>query len=131
MKTITIIIIAIFTLQVCSVFASGIDKKSGPGNSNITYVERNFLAPVMPVEATFEVVTETPVTTVDVIALAPVTPSEVTFEDDPGAVPGFVSAGLPPAIPLEADFDDFVNPGTDVTVLSPATPPQASFEDIQ
>jgi hypothetical protein len=111
MKLITIIIAAVFTLQVFSLFASGNNTRSASVNANITYTELNLLAPVTPVEATFEDAAMTFLTPFDIAALAPITPKEADFE-------------------AEADFNDFAAPEVDITALAPALPAEADFEDI-
>ena len=130
MKTITIIIAAVLTLQVSSIFASGTDRRSASGSAKARYVEANFLAPATPAEATFEDVSASMVTPVDVVALAPLTPMDVTFEDVPETASDPVHTNLAPVAPAEADFSDPVIPDADGTILAPVTPSAAGFEDL-
>lgn len=101
MKATTIIIAAVFSLLVSSSFA----------DNNMT------LAPV----------TETNATT-SLVSLAPVTPVEATFEEIATQADYSVFA---PVTPVEADFNnnDLVQP-VDFSTLAPTTPSEADFSDI-
>ena len=79
------------------------------------------LAPTVPFEATFE-----EMGTVDaVLELAPVVPAEASFEDAPVELTFEL---LAPVTPAEADFEDAANEQM-VTGLAPVTPEEATFED--
>jgi hypothetical protein len=121
MKTINILIAALFTLQVSVLFAAN--------ESNVltripveTAPNLTALAPVTPVEATFE---EVPNVTVDLNSLAPVVPVLAEFEEaalviDPGS--------LAPVLPAEADFTDTVDQTIYIRSLAPVEPMVADFE---
>jgi hypothetical protein len=98
MKTTTIILAAIFTLQASFLFA---------GNESVTSTST-------PVEITL-----------DIAALVPVTPAEATFED---VVPVIDLGSLAPVVPVEADFSDTVDQTIDISSLAPVTPMVADFE---
>jgi hypothetical protein len=109
MKAMTILIAVILTLQ-SNIMSAANDHTAS-------------LAPVTPLEATFEEV----VTPFDVEALAPVTPTEATFEEVQTAEVSL--AGIAPQVPVQADFEDLpetmnFNP----EMLAPATPVSADFE---
>jgi hypothetical protein len=98
MKATTVIIAAILALQVNILFA-GNETVSAPGTTDNTLISAAILAPVAPVEATFEeaiLINEN-------ANLVPVTPSEATFED---VSCDMVSAfDLAPVVPVLADFE--------------------------
>lgn len=98
MKTITMIITAIFTLQAGILFA---DNDGSPLNkineTSVTIV--NELVPLTPAEATFEDF----VSVVDFSALSPVTPSEAWFEDVSDEM--VTNLSLAPKSPVTADFE--------------------------
>jgi hypothetical protein len=101
MKATTIIMAAVLSLLGSSLFAE----------NNIN------LAPVAGANAT-----------ISLVSLAPVTPVEATFEEIVTLTDYSVFA---PAIPLEADFNDneMIQP-VDYSTLAPATPAEADFSDI-
>jgi hypothetical protein len=122
MKTTTIIIAAIFTLQAGILFA-GNDNVLIPVSNETSSMTITALAPSTPAEATFE-----EITMIDEMAsLVPVTPAEASFEEMPSDMISMVL--LAPATPITADFNDFVDAVTiDPASLAPVTPSTASFE---
>ena len=113
-------IAAVLTLQAGILFA-GNDNYAAPVTNKSSVIA---LAPVVPMEATFE---ELDVTVIDAALLAPVIPAEVTFEDFTTDM--ITPAVLAPAIPAAADFEDV--PGVasfENKILAPVTPAEADFE---
>ncbi|MEI7727818.1 MAG: hypothetical protein WCK09_22115 [Bacteroidota bacterium] len=122
MKTTTIIIAAIFTLQASILFA-GNDNISTPVTNETAAIILTTLAPSTPVEATFEEMI--PVNEIN--SLIPVTPSEATFEEMPAEMISLVM--LAPVTPVTADFNDSTDSVTiDSSTLAPVTPATADFE---
>jgi hypothetical protein len=122
MKTTTIIIAAIFTLQAGILFA-GNDNISTSVSIETPAITFAVLAPSTPVEATFE---EMPMLN-ETASLTPVAPAEASFEEMPSDM--FSLLMLAPATPITADFNDFVDAVTiDPASLAPVTPSTASFE---
>ena len=121
MKTSTIIIAAVLTLQAGILFA-GNDNAPAASNDNsvITLVS---IAPATPAEATFEEVA--PIN--EFVKLVPATPAEATFDDVAGdLVP---TCNLAPLTPDQADFIDAVDTTIiDNGILSPVAPTEADFE---
>ena len=119
MKTKIITLAAVLFLQAGFLFA-GNESTSAPVTSPIATIR---LAPTTPVEATFEEVAFVN----ECSALVPVTPSEATFEDMPTDMISIVDVA--PALPTEADFDDYVVTITiDNALLATVTPTLADFE---
>ena len=100
MKATTIILAALFTLQVSALFA---DNESTTPNGS-------------PVEAKL-----------NITALIPVTPAEATFEDVIIEIVDLTA--LAPVVPLEAEFEDMI-PMADLTRLAPLAPSEADFSDL-
>jgi hypothetical protein len=98
MKTTTIIIAAIFTLQASILFA-GNDHISTPAATETSAITLTTLAPSTPVEATFEEMS--PVNEMN--SLIPVTPTEATFEEMPADTISLEM--LAPVTPVTADFE--------------------------
>ena len=122
MKTTTIIIAAIFTLQ-AGILLAGNDNISTAVSNETPAITFAVLAPSTPVEATFEEMTLVN----EALSLVPVTPAEATFEETPSDIISLVM--LAPAAPRTADFNDFVDAVTiDPASLAPVTPSTASFE---
>jgi hypothetical protein len=121
MKITTILLAALFTLQVSFLMAGNESTLNMP-STEISAVAFSALSPVAPMEATFD---EVVVPTVDVIALAPVTPGEVTFEEFFVPVVDFTT--LAPVAPAEATFE-ITDTMLDFSTLSPTTPAEADFE---
>jgi len=118
MKAITTIIFsAALALQINVLFA-GNDITSVPVANPTATITLNSLAPILPVEATFE----DAVVMNDLAYLASNTPTEAQFEDLSDEL---VSAlNLAPLTPVEVDFEDAV----DFSSLAPAVPAEADFE---
>jgi hypothetical protein len=122
MKTITIIIAAILTLQSAILFA-GNDNISTPVTNETAAFTLTALAPSTPAEATFEEMI--PVN--ELTALVPVTPAEATFEEMPSDMISLVM--ISPVTPVTADFNDSADSVTfDPASLAPITPAIADFE---
>ena len=127
MKTTSIIITAVFTLQVSLLFAGNNDTKSTVNDETIL-CPTCVLAPVTPNEATFEENLVINTTSFDFTALSPVTPIEADFSD---VVPekNLDLTILTPVTPVEADFNDNIDTLTfNLNALAPATPAEADFE---
>ena len=127
MKAITIILAAVLSLQVNFLFAHN-DETTLTTNNNAVSLNINNLAPVTPVEATFEDATETSVFIYDFSVLAPVTPVEADFSD---VVPekNIELSILAPITPSEADFNESIeDKSIDFSILAPVTPAEADFE---
>ena len=99
MKTITIILAAIFTLQIGVLFA---------GNENLT-------------NSTTEITSS-----LNMVTLAPTSPVEATFED---ISLDNTFLGLSPINPMVADFEDFSIEMVPVNDFSPINPSVADFSD--
>jgi hypothetical protein len=112
MKTTTIILAALLVLQVNFLFASGDNAPMANTNAAMT------LAPVTPVEATFEEMTA-------VNVLMPITPAEATFDDMPVLM--ISTSDLSPETPGVAEFED-AGDVIDNGMLAPVTPNVADFE---
>jgi len=122
MKTNTIMLAALFTLQSAILFA-GNETAANTPSTELSSVEITALAPVTPTVATFE---EFAPVAVDVL-LAPVTPAVADFSDtapDPFTVPSL----LIPATPAEADFSEAMVLTVDPAQLAPSVPAEADFE---
>ena len=121
MKATTIILAALFTLQVSALFAGNESTKinSAPAGS---VFELTTLIPVTPAEATFEEVNSDMINS---SALAPVLPKEAEFEE---MTPIVNLVSLAPVTPAEADFSDTADQMTDISLLAPVTPGVAEFE---
>jgi hypothetical protein len=121
MKATTIILAALFTIQVSALFA---ENESTTRTS--TPVESTFdmmaLIPVTPAEATFEEVNSE---VIDFAALVPVVPVEAEFEE---IIPVIDLGSLAPVTPADADFSDGADQVINVTYLAPVTPMVADFE---
>jgi hypothetical protein len=65
---------------------------------------------------------------VSLAGLAPATPREATFEEfSPAGTPDF--SALAPVLPAEADFSDSPADGNPVANLAPVLPHEATFEE--
>ena len=127
MKAISIIIAAILSLQVSFLSAGNIETNPTLSNEAVS-VNINLLAPVTPVEATFEDATEASAFSFDFSYLSPATPDEADFSD---VVPekNIDLTILAPVTPPEADFNDNSEAQTiDFSALAPVTPAEADFE---
>ena len=127
MKATTIIIAAVLSLQISVLFAGNEETHLIPNNEAVSF-NLNTLAPITPVEATFEESTETNAFTFDFSILAPATPEEADFSD---VVPekNIDLTILAPVTPSEADFtDNTEEPAVDLSALAPVTPSEADFE---
>jgi hypothetical protein len=122
MKTMTLTIAAVLALQVNVLFA-GNDNAPAPVKNENSAINMALLAPVTPLEATFEDLT--PVN--ELAGLVPVPPTEATFEDFSGEMVSLND--LAPAIPVVAEFEDSVEViAFDNRSLSPNAPAEADFE---
>jgi len=120
MKTTAYILLAITGIQT-SVFAADFS-----GNAGLTD-----LMPVTPREASFEEISITPGSILDLSDLMPVVPSEADFaEGVPAGAPEMES--LIPVLPAEAEFEEvnFLPAQLPSQDLRPVTPVTAEFEDI-
>ncbi|MDP1621325.1 MAG: hypothetical protein Q8M08_03210 [Bacteroidales bacterium] len=118
MKTSTIIIAAILTLNTGLLFAGNETTTASVTNRN----RMISLAPSMPLEATFE-----DAVTIETNNLIPVLPAEAEFNDTPSEMVSF--ADLAPVTPAVADFDAAVEViWIDLATLAPRTPAEADFE---
>ena len=127
MKETSIIIAALLTLQVSFLSADNIESNPTLYNEAVS-VNMNILAPVAPIEATFEDATETNAFTFNFSVLTPVTPVEADFSD---VVPekNIDLTILAPVTPAEADFNDTLEAqAVDFSALAPVTPAEADFE---
>jgi hypothetical protein len=124
MKTTTMIISAIFTLQAGFLFG---ENDGAPVNKTgeVSIVDVHSLVPLTPGEATFEDFYTT--TTADIASLEPVVPVEADFSDV-APISGTEFTNLAPITPPEADFNDSSDTIIDPVTLAPATPAQADFE---
>ena len=120
MKTITIIIAAIFALQANFLFA---DNDAVPASS-APAVSLSSLAPSTPAVATFE---EFNPSRPDAGAILPVV-FQVSGSSQSSPVPGLDPGILDPVMPGEAYFSDVVVQSPDVRSLAPGTPGVADFE---
>jgi hypothetical protein len=121
MKASTIILAALFTLQVSVLFAG--NESTALNSTPIeTTLDLLALVPSTPAEATFE---EVNIEMFDFTALAPIVPAEADFED---MAPVVDLESLAPVTPAEADFSDGADQLINVTVLAPVTPMFADFE---
>jgi len=119
MKTLAVI----FALQINFLFGSN---DGVPKNSNSLLNSNTFasLAPITPLEATFEEVSVSS----EFSFLAPSTPVEAGFEEEADVV---TSLHLGPVTPVEADFsDDVPDSSSEISSLAPVTPTAADFEDL-
>jgi hypothetical protein len=122
----TLILTGMFLFSVNAIFAST-DSDSKEMNSESVSLNTSILAPVTPVFATFEEITESTVSIRTISDLAPTTPVDATFEDalDTEMILN-VLASVPPSV---ASFEDEMsNPMVDIASLAPATPLFADFE---
>jgi hypothetical protein len=127
MKATSIIIAAVLSLQVSFLSAGNIATSPTLYNEAVS-VNMNLLAPVAPVEATFEDATEANAFFFDFSVLAPATPDEADFSD---VVPekNIDLTILAPVTPAEADFNDTLeDQAVDFSALAPVTPAEADFE---
>jgi hypothetical protein len=98
MKTTTIILAAIFTLQFQMLFA-GSNNESIPANSETYSMTLAALAPVTPATANFDDASSDNIITE---CLAPITLLTAGFDDD---VTNLLLTDLAPVIPMAADFE--------------------------
>jgi hypothetical protein len=126
MKATTIIIAAIFILQITSLFAENNITRSKVNDETVIFYV-NKLSPSTPVEATFEEISETTTLNFDLSVLAPVTPYDADFSD---VVPekNLDFSILAPVTPSTAEFDDMFDLPFDLNILAPVTPAEADFE---
>lgn len=123
MKTITIIIATILSLQISSLFAGADNPPLYPFNSdNITICIA--LDPTTPGEANFDEV----IIISGFDMLAPVTPKEAGFDEIFNFSQAQILKILAPVAPKTAGFDDDSIPVSDLKVLAPTTPAEADFE---
>jgi hypothetical protein len=121
MKATTILLAALFTLQVSVLFAG--NESTVPTKTSVeSTLDLTALIPVTPAEATFE---EVNIEVIDFDALAPVVPVEAEFEE---LVPVIDLGSLVPVTPAEADFSDATDQMIEISSLAPATPVVADFE---
>ena len=121
MKASTIILAALFTLQVSVLFA-GNELTTITSSPVETTLNMTALIPVTPTEATFEEVNNV---AIDIDALAPVVPVEAAFEE---VAPVIGLGTLAPVTPVEADFSDAADQIINVSSLAPVTLMVADFE---
>jgi hypothetical protein len=124
MKLSTLIIAAIFTLQVSNIFAGNTRTKNLsvldlPGSPVL------MLAPTTPAEADFSDVIIG--SDFNLLALAPVTPSVADFNDISPEIKSSI-IDLVPETPSFADFDEETNDQPAIVSLVPVTPAEADFE---
>jgi hypothetical protein len=127
MKATNIIIAAVLSLQ-AGILLHGLDDLSTVSKDAITGRNITYIAPVSPVEATFEDAGEINEIAFDFSSLVPVTPLEAGFND---VVPDVNSdlKVLAPVTPSEADFNDSTEgPESTLSYLAPVTPAEADFE---
>jgi hypothetical protein len=127
MKATTIIITAVFSLQVSILFAGNNETRSTV-NDEAVLCPTCELAPVTLTEATFEETTLTNAVIFDYTALVPKTPGEANFSD---VVPekNLDLTILAPVTPAEADFNETTESQSDILcALAPVTPVEADFE---
>ncbi len=101
MKTTITILTLVFTLSANLIFAGneGVSLNSGSSMSTTANIT---LAPVTPLEATFE----DDATVADFSTLAPATPAEATFSDE--ADNTGTDDAIAPVAPLTADFEEIM-----------------------
>ena len=123
MKSATIIIAAVLTLQVSTILAS--NNRSGNITNNET-VNSTFLtlAPTTPTEADFSDIV--PEADFNYAHLAPVTPSVADFNDFVPVVTSTID--LSPEPPASADFEETFTDYFSTVSLIPVTPAVADFE---
>jgi hypothetical protein len=122
MKTNTILLAAIFTLQIGFLFAGNENLTTTTAEVNPT-IHTISIAPSAPMEALFEDMTMDNT----FFGLSPVTPAEASFEDF--SLEMISINELSPAIPSVADFTDAIDQVSfDPGQLSPVTPLEADFE---
>jgi len=122
----TLILTGMFLFSVNTVFAST-DSDSKEMSNEAVAINTSILAPVAPVFATFEEISESTVSILTISDFAPTTPVDATFEDALDS--GMIFNSLAPVLPNEASFDDVMaNPTVDLASLAPATPLFADFE---
>ena len=127
MKSTTIIFTAVLSLQISVLFA-GSNETISMLNEETVFCPTCLLAPVTPIEATFEEAELTNTFTFDFSALAPVTPEEADFSD---VVPekNMDFSILAPVTPSEADFNEIIEgKSNDFSTLAPVIPAIADFE---
>jgi hypothetical protein len=127
MKATSIIIAAVLSLQFSLLFA-GNDETRSIANNEAVSNSLTTLAPVTPVEASFEDAELTNTFNYSISVLAPVTPVEADFSD---VVPekNIDLTILAPVTPAQADFSDNTeNLAADFSALAPLTPAEADFE---
>jgi len=127
MKATSIIIAAALSFQVSFLSAGNIETSPTFYNEAVS-VNIYLLAPVTPVEATFEDATEASAFAFDFSYLSPATPDEADFSD---VVPekNIDLTILAPVTPDEADFNDTIEDlDNDLSALAPVTPAEADFE---
>jgi len=122
MKTTITIFAAVLTLSASVLFA-GNETSSVPFSNNNAAITMAHLAPIAPVEATFE---DLPAVN-EIADLATFMPEEATFEDVSSNVISVID--LSPVAPIQADFEDVVADVTiDISALAPVTPAVVDFE---
>jgi len=125
MKTRNLIAIFVLTLNFSSFVAFAGNETSLPAEENL-YPVYELLAPVSPVEATFEDGIAVYSADFSISRLAPLAPKEADFND---LVPETANAGvcLAPSTPREATFDDEYVSDSLLNAIAPATPSEATF----
>lgn len=123
MKTITIILVAVLTLQMNVLFASN-DGALIRSNRVSNASSRISLAPVTPAAADFEEI----ITVVEFSSLAPVTPTEASFED---AIEDIIITKLAPVTPIEADFNDEPAQIINICSFAPVAPTVVDFDELK
>ena len=124
MKTTTIIIAAVLSLQFSALSADNPEGKVVTESSGIS-VNTIILAPVTPLEADFSDVIPEPVE--KILTLAPLSPSEADFNDN--APEKIVNTpDLAPETPSSADFQEMIPIQENTSILVPVTPAEADFE---
>jgi hypothetical protein len=127
MKTTTIIIASVLSLQAMFLFAGNSETKSTVLSETVSF-GISVLAPVTPAEATFEEITVSDDFSFTFSELAPLAPIEADFSD---VVPekNLDLTILAPIIPAEADFTENIDDLTIIiSTLAPLAPAEADFE---
>jgi hypothetical protein len=127
MNATNIIIAAILSLQVSFLYA-GNNETRPVVNDETVLCPTCMLAPITPIEATFEEITLPSAFNFDFTTLLPVTPVEADFSD---IVPekNLNLTILAPVTPAKADFNENIDtPAFNLSVLAPVTPSDADFE---
>ena len=130
MKTIYVLA-AILGLQFNTIFAAGNFSDSPASLNNSSSLTKVLaLAPVTPIEATFEAIPEMSENMNMITLLTPALPVVADFSDEAPSPEVSIST-LAPVTPKEADFEDVTANSVAIPVinLAPVTPAVADFED--